>query len=586
MPRHGKDASNPRNEQEPNDSDNAPLENDGWQIPGFLNVEDVVGVSIGEKQSHLKSPRTPAIEKTQALEKSEDYFVDSPDLDEAPADSQTDEAREQAVEISKRPSDSGAASPVKDEIALPPKLEADQQKQPPQRSETSRSFLRDTLATSRKRASSGSAIITENIRRLVPDVSLPPWLTDSQSKSYTRSIKWATLAQTDRITASPKRGSSFFPPSMVGSSPRPTRDESSVDESLTASPSEDTSSALKLKRESSRASSRSQNLRRVTSDSSLFLRRQNTASTSGSGQWDHVHEQVNSRVKAIRDSFQDSGFRLPKLSNFSIGSFTPPSPQKTENAVGNPSKDFARNPELPSIKPGNSAHDTRTTRDYVSFRPPLQRYAINGPQKSGRPILADALTGLSGDVVVLGGYRGSILRSADPPHRQVWVPVKVGLNIRRVDLEVGLTTEDEDNVEKKIIPSGVLSHIGPIDICRRLLKKLHKCSNAQTGKLRVHNYGYDWRLNPHILSRKLIEFLEGLQCNKSGTKDKRGAIIIAHSLGGLITRHAVNQRPELFAGVLYAGVPQHCVNILVRVRPQCSLTSTLTKSVGAIEKWR
>lgn len=43
-------------------------------------------------------------------------------------------------------------------------------------------------------------------------------------------------------------------------------------------------------------------------------------------------------------------------------------------------------------------------------------------------------------------------------------------------------------------------------------------------------------------------------------------MVIAHSLGGLIARHAVNQRPELFSGVLYAGVPQSCVNILGPIR--------------------
>lgn len=37
-------------------------------------------------------------------------------------------------------------------------------------------------------------------------------------------------------------------------------------------------------------------------------------------------------------------------------------------------------------------------------------------------------------------------------------------------------------------------------------------------------------------------------------------------MGGLITRHAVNQRPELFRGVVFAGVPQHCVNILGPLR--------------------
>ena len=117
------------------------------------------------------------------------------------------------------------------------------------------------------------------------------------------------------------------------------------------------------------------------------------------------------------------------------------------------------------------------------------------------------------------------------------------------------------------IPSGVLSHIGPIDICRRLLRQFKKASRAKPGQLRIHNYGYDWRLSPHLLSRQLIEFLESLECNQpSITGGKRGAVVIAHSLGGMITRHAVNQRPDLFAGVIYAGVPQHCVNILGPLR--------------------
>jgi hypothetical protein len=79
--------------------------------------------------------------------------------------------------------------------------------------------------------------------------------------------------------------------------------------------------------------------------------------------------------------------------------------------------------------------------------------------------------------------------------------------------------------------------------------------------LRVHDYGYDWRLSPHLLSKKLLQFLSKLPCNEP-ISGRKGATVIAHSLGGLITRHAVNQRPDLFAGVIYAGVPQHCVNIL------------------------
>lgn len=71
-------------------------------------------------------------------------------------------------------------------------------------------------------------------------------------------------------------------------------------------------------------------------------------------------------------------------------------------------------------------------------------------------------------------------------------------------------------------------------------------------------WGYDWRLSPDILSRKFLEFV-GNNCDEQ-------PFIIAHSLGGLITRHAVNQHPHLFAGVLYAGTPQAAVNILGPLR--------------------
>jgi hypothetical protein len=174
---------------------------------------------------------------------------------------------------------------------------------------------------------------------------------------------------------------------------------------------------------------------------------------------------------------------------------------------------------------------------------------------------------LTGDLVVLGGYRGSILRSADPPHRQLWAPIKAGLNLRKVDLELGLNPEDEETEEKRIIPAGMLTHIGPVDIAKRLFKRLRASENARNGDLRVHNYGYDWRLSPHILSRRMIEYLETLPCNQPGVPpEKRGAVILAHSLGGLITRHVINHRPELVAGVIYAGVPQTCVNILGPLR--------------------
>ncbi len=187
--------------------------------------------------------------------------------------------------------------------------------------------------------------------------------------------------------------------------------------------------------------------------------------------------------------------------------------------------------------------------------------------REGLSPLDAALENLIGDVVIMGGYRGSILRSSQPPFRRLWVPVKVGLNIRKVDLELGLDPEADETAEDHIFASGMLQNMGPVDISKRLFRKLRECENARKGKLRVHDYGYDWRLSPHVLSRKLVQFLETLPSNHPSTpSERRGALVISHSLGGVITRHAVNQRPELFAGVIYAGAPQRCINILGPVR--------------------
>jgi pimeloyl-ACP methyl ester carboxylesterase len=295
-------------------------------------------------------------------------------------------------------------------------------------------------------------------------------------------------------------------------------------------------------------------LRRSASESSLhtFRTLSRVPSLGDDSRFEHVQAQVNSRMKAIRDSWQDTNIRLPLLPSFA--SLSDISLNRThsfskKNSTLSPSTSTSA---LPSANQKSSTNLPRATTVPQASKTAQQH-----------PNFSKALAELTGDVVVLGGYRGSILRSAEPPHRQLWAPIKVGLNVRKVDLEVGLDSDADERAQEKIIPGGMLTHIGPVDISRRLFKRLRACENARSGELRVHDYGYDWRLDPLFLSKQLIEFLEKLPCNKPGTpKNKRGATVIAHSLGGLITRHAVNQRPELFAGVVYAGVPRTCVNIL------------------------
>ncbi|KAI9845889.1 MAG: hypothetical protein M1837_004424 [Sclerophora amabilis] len=311
-------------------------------------------------------------------------------------------------------------------------------------------------------------------------------------------------------------------------------------------------------------------LRRSTSDSSLMVNRSlsRVSSLGDDTRFDSVQEQINSRLKAIRDSFADSNFKLPSIPNMNLvpsrfsdsnvlNSQIIDSKRARSNTVSGEQKNDAR--------PGSSSSARKEGSQSQSGLVDVITTADANSGSSSH--LLNAMSQLTGDLVIMGGYRGSVLRSAKAPHRQFWIPVKVGLNLRKVNLEVGLDPKDEETMEERIISSGMLTHIGPVDISRRLLKRLRTCENAVKGKLRIWDYGYDWRLSPHLLSRKLIKFLEGLASNDPDLpSESRGALVIGHSLGGIITRHAVNERPELFSGVVYAGVPQTCVNILGPLR--------------------
>jgi pimeloyl-ACP methyl ester carboxylesterase len=282
-------------------------------------------------------------------------------------------------------------------------------------------------------------------------------------------------------------------------------------------------------------------LQRASSDESTLYQSLSRVSTLGNDeQFQDVRDMVNMRLQAIRESLPEvPNFKMPTLPKLHTPSFISTNMLSGDNDTMNTPRVGSRDIDAMSVSP---------TKDGLSYMD---------------QVLAD----LTGDVVVMGGLRGSVLRSAKPPHQQIWAPVKVGLNMRQVHLEIGLDDEDEERVEETIIPSGMLSHMGPVDISRKLFKKLRNCENARNGKLRVWDYGYDWRLSPDILSRQLRDFLAKLPSNQPGTPaESRGALVIAHSMGGLITRHAVNQAPSLFSGVLFAGTPQRCINILGPIR--------------------
>ncbi|MCJ1336654.1 hypothetical protein MMC09_001932 [Bachmanniomyces sp. S44760] len=560
------------------------------------DVQPVVGVSIGKEQTRLLSPTTPAAEKVAALN-----FNPGGDLFDGPAD---DSYERDLIECR---GDAGPSTPpsVQDKDAdSEPKLPSPWKASPKVHEDPDKSQKRyPSDLNDQRRASIGptSMLAEMNVKRFMASFNFPSLpkagsLVDFSLPSLPSFLNGPKDSDDHRKhTGRGKRPGSMFLPSFPWSnddfvtrkqSPRFEQRHFSKDTHKSASsPQTDTLETPRADlqdieivpsngrdvfpiedRPAYLNAGQVPTVRRATSDQSLQLMRQlsNVTSLGDDTRWEHVQDQVNSRMKAIKDSFQDSSIKLPSLpsmpslpnvSSLSLASLRPDFTKS--RSASDPKRpletiDALRNGAMPTVRGGYSSN-------VVDTKPKSPRYPPS--------YFEDALENLTGDIVIMGGYRGSILRSAKPPHRQLWVPVKVGLNIRKVNLEVGLNPEDEESMEDHIFSSGMLTHIGPVDMSRRLLKRLRACRNAHEGRLRIHDYGYDWRLSPHLLSRKLIRFLEGLPCN-NGSKNavERGATVIAHSLGGLITRHVVNQRPELFSGVLYAGVPQHCVNILGPIR--------------------
>lgn len=546
-----------------NGSSSSPDESPDGELMQEAVVNSTVGVSISRVQTRLSSPETPAVEKAAAIEGLDETLSDSPgqELDEATSmqHGNTEDSTEPGTLPSTPPSTSRAHS-----ASLPSPWQA-----------KARTFEKPRAKD--QEGGPTSMLADLNVKRFMSNFSMP-----SMPKTSFKDVSMPSLGSilnTVRSNSPTRRATSRNKRASTGVIPK--REWMTEDEGRSEAPhaqtkvhageskpheSHDLVSGLDGStggplNQTSIPQTRSRVVRRSTSDQSLTLRRPTSTSTSVSlgddSRWGHVHEQVNSRAKAIRDSFQDSNIKLLSLPSFSaLGSFRPDVRRERANSDGR-----SRDATMASYR--DHPFLDRELSPLPESRPEMRRSQSEQAQSH----LDQALDLLTGDIVILGGYRGSILRSAKPPHRQLWVPVKVGLNIRKVNLEVGLGREDEETMEDKIFASAMLSNIGPVDMGRRLLKRLRACRNVQEEKLRVHDYGYDWRLSPHLLSKRFIEFMSKLPANQPGVSiHERGATVIAHSMGGLITRHAVNQRPELFAGVVYAGVPQHCVNILGPMR--------------------
>ncbi|PSS03862.1 hypothetical protein BD289DRAFT_358437 [Coniella lustricola] len=501
---------------------------DDDNIYGEDDAQSLIEPAMSPVVTRLTSPRTPAAERIAAMDRIAEGYFESSRGDKDDESSGDETPTQPEASRSSRPSTAVASSKPPTAVSIPPPQPPSPDPLPtpwktgpkdivvsPSATPSSRPALGTALAGGRhRRSASGGADALRRLSKALPSLSLPSLPNRLSVPAFFSSLTTNTQSS-DTKNAANSLTSPRHSPTFPLMSPRGTPQ-------LTQHARADAASSARR---------RSLALRRSTSDESILYHSLSRMSSFGDDQrFTHIREQVNSRFKAIVDSFDTPSFKLPSIpSTLNLRSPL----RKTEFSLD----------------------------DMVDS--PLRSGSVR-TMKSPKDPLDSVLETLTGDVVLMGGYRGSVLRSAEPPHRQLWVPIKVGLKVRKVNLEVGLDPEDEEKMEESIIPSGMLKNIGPVDISKRLFKKLRECENYRNGKLRVHDYGYDWRLSPHLLAQKLLAFLRTLPSNQG--PQPSGALVIAHSLGGIITRYAVNCNPELFSGVVYAGSPQRCINILGPLR--------------------
>lgn len=188
---------------------------------------------------------------------------------------------------------------------------------------------------------------------------------------------------------------------------------------------------------------------------------------------------------------------------------------------------------------------------------------------------SDPLERMYGNVIQMGGYRGSILRDAKT-NKRLWIPLKVGFGLRKADLGLGLEDEDELNSEERIVAGHFLSQIsGWIDLGRKLKDRFKQISATQHAAprdplrppLRYHSFGYDWRRSLQMSSKLLLEMLIRLKEESA----LRGEGPDGQGLGATIIAHSVR---------LASHADSTCARILTPVRLSCrwAVSSRCTRS--------
>ncbi|BGP27438.1 YJR098C-like protein [Rhodotorula toruloides] len=285
----------------------------------------------------------------------------------------------------------------------------------------------------------------------------------------------------------------------------------------------------------------------------------------------------NTALHAIMDSLPSLGsIHAPSISLPSI--LSTPHVASCFTADGYDSDDDSPSP--PPTPPAADVDPSSTTAPRRGRGPPPSSPPPFPRGSSDPKLSSDPFDRLSGNVLMLGGYRGSVLRDAKTKKR-LWIPLKVGFGLRRADLGLGLEEEEEERAGETVVASSMLTQVGGmIDLGKKLKERLKQVSHYQRHHpppdpllhppVHFQTFGYDWRLSLQRSSAALLAHLERLKAESAARGEGPdgqglGATVVAHSMGGLVVLHAIARArdPSVVRGVVFAGTPwQGCVNTL------------------------
>ena len=150
-------------------------------------------------------------------------------------------------------------------------------------------------------------------------------------------------------------------------------------------------------------------------------------------------------------------------------------------------------------------------------------------------------------LVFIHGIKGS--RLADAQGKTYWLTGLQALGLQTPDLRLLLAPEPDSPGELVAVePLGRVAVVPGV-----FQEQIYGPWLAAAKKMGVpfHSFAYDWRRDPSKSVDRLEAFIEAVRVKHAAKKVR----VVAHSMGGLITLALLNQRPELFSGVAFAGVP-------------------------------